>query len=165
MTRKLLFLSTYTFILSLVVIGLAHNGALGAKPAEAATPPAVEPSTSVQGAQATNPCGLNVNITSATIKSQQGNNDIVQVNWEFKNLPQCMKVDKSEVEVTITRGGTPSTGKLTINGNGSVATIQVPRIAPGTTKSPSTIKALIKSTGSLTTNDSDVSQALLATGN
>jgi hypothetical protein len=161
MTRKLLFLSTYTLTLALVVLGLTQSNVLVMKSTEAAvTPPAP-----VQGVKATNPCGLNVNITGTAIKSQQGNNDIVQVNWEFKNLSQCLKVDKTEVEVTITRGGTPSVGKLTINGNGTVATIQVPRVAPGTTKSPSSIKATVKSTGSLTTSNADVSQALLGAGN
>jgi hypothetical protein len=165
MTRKLLFLSMYTLIVSLVVLGLAQSGLLVIEPTQAAVAPMVEPATQSQGFQATNPCGLNVDITSASIKSQQGNNDIVQVNWQFKNLAQCLKVDKTEVEVTITRGGTPSTGRFTINGNGTVATVQVPRVAPGSVKSPSTIKATVKSSGSLTTSDNDISQALLAGGN
>jgi len=165
MTRKLMFLSMYTLIVSLAVLGLSQSSLLVMESTHAAIAPAVEPAAPAQGAQATNPCGLNVNITGTARKGQQGNNDIVQVNWEFKNLPQCFKVDKSEVEVTITRGGTPSTGKLTINGNGTVATIQVPRVAPGSAQSPSTIKATIKSSGSLTTSDTDVSQALIATGN
>ena len=87
------------------------------------------------------------------------------MNWEFKNLAQCLKVDKTEVEVTITRGGTPSVGKLTINGNGTVATVLVPRVAPGTTKTPSTIKTTVKSSGSLTTSNADVSQALIGAEN
>lgn len=165
MKRKLLFLSLYTLIVSLVVLGLSQSDALISSPAQASIAPMIEPATAVQGLQATNPCGLNVKITSTERKGQQGNNDIVQVNWEFKNLPQCFKVDKTEVEVIITRGGTPSTGKLTINGNGTVATVLVPRIAPGTAKTPSTIKATVKSAGSLTTNDTDVTQALIASGN
>jgi hypothetical protein len=164
MTRKLMFLSMHTLMLALVVLGLTQSNLLVMKNTQAAVTPAVEPATPVQGIQATNPCGLNVDITSATIKNQQGNNDIVQVNWEFKNLSQCLKVDKSEVEVTITRGGTPSVGKLTINGNANVATIQVPRVTPGTAKTPSSIKATVKSTGSLTTTNTDVSQALLGAG-
>src|ERR1051325_5975294 len=126
MTRKLLFLSTYTLIVSLAILGLTRSGLMVGDPAQAAVAPVVEPVPPAQGLQANNPCGLNVDITGTAIKSQQGNNDIVQVNWQFKNLAQCLKVDKTEVEVTITRGGTPSTGKLTINGNGTVATIQVP---------------------------------------
>ena len=165
MTRELLFLAMYTLIISLVVLGLTQSSLLVTQPTQAAVAPVVEPATPAQGLQSTNPCGLKVDITSASIKSQQGNNDIVQVNWQFKNLAQCLKVDKTEVEVTITRGGTPSTGKLTITGNGTVATIQVPRLAPGSTKSPSTIKTTVKSSGSLTTNDNDISQALIGSGN
>jgi len=164
-TRKLLFLSIYTLIVSLVVLGLTQSSALGTRSAQAAEAPAVESATPAQGFTATNPCGLNVNVTGTAMKGQQGNNDIVQVNWEFKNLSQCLKVDKSEVEVTITRGGTPSIGKFTINGNGTVATIQVPRVAPGTTKTPSTIKTTVKSFGSLTTSGTNSTQALLGAGN
>ena len=178
-TRKWLFLSIYTVIVSLVVLGLTQSGALGTRNAHAAgapvagapvagapvaEAPAVEPTPAVQGAQATNPCGLTVNVTNAALKGQQGNSDIVQVNWEFKNLSQCLKVDKSDVEVTITRGGTPSTGKLTINGNGTVATILVPRVAPGAAKTPSTIKVSVKSSGSLTTSNTGSTQGLLAAG-
>lgn len=164
-TRKLLFLSIYTLIVSLVVLGLTQSGALVTRSAQAAAAPAVESTTPMQGAQATNPCGLTVNVTGTAMKGQQGNNDIVQVNWEFKNLSQCLKVDRSEVEVTITRGGTPATGKLTINGNGTVATLPVPRVAPGTTKTPSTIKTTVKSFGSLTTSNTGSTQALLGAGN
>jgi len=156
MTRKLLYLSMYTLIVSLVVLGLTQSNALSTQAAVASP---------VQGLSATNPCGLNVKITGTARKGQQGNNDIVQVNWEFKNLAQCLKVDKTEVEVTITRGGTPSVGKFTINGNGTVATVQVPRVAPGATKTPSTIKTTVKSTGSLTTSNADVSQALIGAEN
>ncbi|MGA9774133.1 MAG: hypothetical protein WBV94_34195 [Blastocatellia bacterium] len=162
MTRKLMFLSIYTVTLALVVLGLTQSSALVMRSTQAAAAPIVEP---VQGASATNPCGLNVNITATARKGQQGNNDIVQVNWEFKALPQCMKVDKTEVEVTITRGGTPSVGKFTINGNGTVATVSVPRVAPGTTKTPSTIKATVKSSASLATTNTDVSQALIGAEN
>ena len=165
MTRKLLLLSTYTLIVALVVLGLTQSSIPVMESTQAAVAPMVEPAAPPQGLQANNPCGLNVDITGAAIKSQQGNNDIVQVNWQFKNLAQCLKVDKTEVEVTITRGGTPSTGKLTINGNGTVATIQVPRVTPGSTKTPSTIKATVKSSGSLTTSDNDISQGLIAGGN
>ena len=165
MTRKLLFLSMYTLIVSLTVLGLSQSSLLVTESTQAATGPMVEPAAPAQGAQANNPCGLNVNITATARKGQQGNSEIVQVNWEFKNLPACFKVDKSEVEVTITRGGTPSTGKLTINGNGTVATILVPQVTPGSAKTPSTIKATVKSSGSLTTSDNDISQALLGSGN
>lgn len=164
MTRKLLFLSMYTLIVSLVVLGLTQSSLLVTGPAQAAVAPMVEAAAPAQGLQANNPCGLNVDITGTAIKSQQGNNDIVQVNWQFKNLAQCLKVDKTEVEVTITRGGTPSTGKFTINGNGTVATVQVPRVTPGSVKTPSTIKATVKSSGSLTTSDNDISQALIGGG-
>ena len=146
----------YTLIVSLVVLGLTQSNALSTQAAVA---------SSVQGVSATNPCGLNVKITGTARKGQQGNNDIVQVNWEFKNLAQCLKVDKTEVEVTITRGGTPSVGKFTINGNGTVATVSVPRVAPGAAKTPSTIKATVKSAASLTTNSADVSQALIGAEN
>ena len=162
MTRKILFLSIQTIALALLVLGLTQSNVLVMKSTQAAAAPTVEPA---QGATATNPCGLNVNITATARKGQQGNSDIVQVNWEFKTLPQCMKVDKSEVEVTITRGGTPSVGKLTINGNGTVATVLVPRVAPGATKTPSTIKATVKSSASLTTTNTDVSQALIGAEN
>lgn len=154
MTRKLLFLSIYTVALTLVVLGLTQSNALS-------TQAAVAPAAAAQGASATNPCGLNVKITGTARKGQQGNNDIVQVNWEFKNLAQCLKIDKTEVEVTIMRGGTPSVGKFTVNGNGTVATVSVPRVTPGAAKTPSTIKATIKSAASLTTNSTDVSQGLI----
>ena len=163
--RKLLFLSIYTLIVSLAVLGLAQSSALGTRSAQAAAVPMVESATLVQGATATNPCGLTVNITGTALKGQQGNNDIVQVNWEFKSLSQCLKVDKSEVEVIITRGGTPSTGKFTINGNGTVPPVLVPRVAPGATKTPSTIKTSVKSSGSLTTSNTNSTQALLGAGN
>lgn len=156
MTRKLLFLSIYTVALTLVVLGLTQSNTLSTQAAVASP---------AQGVSATNPCGLNVKITGTARKGQQGNNDIVQVNWEFKNLAQCLKVDKSEVEVTITRGGTPSVGKFTINGNGTVATVSVPRVTPGAAKTPSTIKATVKSSASLTTNSSDVSQGLIGAEN
>jgi hypothetical protein len=162
MTRKIMFLSLYTLIMSLAVL---KGNALMETSTHAAVAPATESATPVQGVSASNPCGLNVKITGTANKGQQGNNDVVQVNWEFKNLAQCLKVDKSEVEVTITRGGTPSVGKLTINGSGTVATVQVPRVAPGSAKTPSTIKATVKAFGSLTTNGTDASQALLGSGN